>query len=152
IDGLLVIAPKGVYSSWLYDHIPKHLPDRVLGVSRVFLWRANWRTKAFQEECSKVLQRPEGDFHVLVMKPEALNTEYEPKDCARFLKNHRTLMVVDESTIIKNHKAKWTKQAIRLSRYAAYRRIMTGTPITNSPMDAYSQFDFLDPSILGHSS
>ena len=42
--------------------------------------------------------------------------------------------------------------ALAASKYAAYRRILTGTPVAESPLDAYAQFKILDPTILGHTS
>jgi SNF2 family DNA or RNA helicase len=60
-------------------------------------------------------------------------------------------IVCDESTKIKNPKAKITKTMIQLSRGTKYRMIITATLIQNNPLDVFSQFQFLDPSILGTS-
>lgn len=62
------------------------------------------------------------------------------------------MMVVDESARIKNPKAKQTREIIKLGNFATYKRILTGTPVTNSPFDVYSQFEFLDKSIIDHNS
>jgi SNF2 family DNA or RNA helicase len=59
---------------------------------------------------------------------------------------------VDESTTIKYPKAKRTKAILDLRKEAKYRRILTGSPVTQSPMDLWAQMDFLDPEILGQSS
>jgi len=61
-------------------------------------------------------------------------------------------MVVDESTTIKNRKATRTKNIMMLAKDAKYKRILTGSPITKSPMDLYSQCAFLSPNALGFSS
>jgi len=61
-------------------------------------------------------------------------------------------MIVDESTTIKNPKAKRTKAILDLRKETKYRRILTGSPVTQSPMDLWAQMDFLDPEILGQSS
>lgn len=61
-------------------------------------------------------------------------------------------MAVDESTSIKNRQAKRTKSICSVGREAVMRRILTGSPVTKSPMDLYSQMDFLDPRILGFKS
>jgi SNF2 family DNA or RNA helicase len=61
-------------------------------------------------------------------------------------------MAVDESTTIKNRSAARTKSIIKVGSYAKYRRIMTGSPVTKSPMDLFSQCNFLGSSLLGHSS
>jgi len=61
------------------------------------------------------------------------------------------LIVADESTKIKNPQAKQAKALHRLGRVAKHNAILTGTPITNSPLDFYSQYKFLDESIFGKS-
>jgi SNF2 family DNA or RNA helicase len=48
--------------------------------------------------------------------------------------------------------AKRTKNLVKLGRYAKYKRILTGSPVTKSPLDLYSQCDFLDNGLLGHDS
>ena len=66
--------------------------------------------------------------------------------------SHKTLMVVDESTTIKNPKAKRTKNIIQLADRAQYRRILTGSPVTKNPLDLYSQCEFLSPYLLDFTS
>ena len=66
--------------------------------------------------------------------------------------NPNNFMVVDESTTIKNRKAQRTKNLMVLTKYSKYRRILTGSPVTKSPMDLFSQCNFLDPSALGYNS
>ena len=61
-------------------------------------------------------------------------------------------MIVDESTTIKNHKAIRTKNVLKLASYSKYRRILTGSPVTKSPLDLYTQCNFLDDKHLGFSS
>ena len=71
-------------------------------------------------------------------------------DAVKKLWSWKWMLVMDESTKIKNFEAKRTKRALRLSSAAYYRRILTGTPITLSALDVYSQFLFLDPSMVFH--
>ena len=61
-------------------------------------------------------------------------------------------MAIDESTTIKNPKAKRNKNIVTLSMLAKYRRILTGSPVTKNPLDLFSQCYFLDPFHLGHES
>ena len=61
-------------------------------------------------------------------------------------------MAVDECTTIKNHKAKRTKNIIKISLKVKYKRGMTGSPTTKSPLDLYSQCEFLKPGLLGYKS
>ena len=52
----------------------------------------------------------------------------------------------------KNHSAARTKNIIKLAELAKYRRIMTGSPVTKSPLDLFSQVQFLDPWLLDQQS
>ena len=61
------------------------------------------------------------------------------------------LIVCDESSKIKNPQAKCSKALHRLGRLSRFNLILTGTPITNSPLDFFSQYKFLDESIFGGS-
>ena len=64
----------------------------------------------------------------------------------------KTIIIIDEATTIKNRTAKRTKNIIELGKKVAYKRILTGSPVTKSPLDLYSQCAFLDKSLLGHES
>ncbi len=62
------------------------------------------------------------------------------------------LIAIDESTTIKNHKAKRTKSLMKIAAGFSYRRLLTGSPVTKSPLDVYSQCEFLRPGLLGYDS
>ncbi|MGL6131955.1 MAG: DEAD/DEAH box helicase [Fusobacteriaceae bacterium] len=63
-----------------------------------------------------------------------------------------TMIVVDESTFIKNRNAKRSAFIGSLSLKSVYKLILNGTPTTNSVSDLYHQFGFLSHKILGYSS
>ena len=86
------------------------------------------------------------------MNVEAFSTQKGVDFAAKFLSCHNCLMAIDESTTIKNPDAKRTKNICKLGEYAKYKRILTGSPITKSPLDLYKQCDFLESELLGHSS
>jgi SNF2 family DNA or RNA helicase len=148
IDGLLVIAPKGVYKNWETIELPKHVPEHI--VYDVSVWSPSTSKK--QQEKLAVALADDDNLKVLVMNIEALSTEKGVAFAAKFLKTRRALMAVDESTTIKNGKAKRTKSCVKLGKLARYRRVMTGSPITKTPMDLYTQCEFLDEWLLGYSS
>lgn len=61
------------------------------------------------------------------------------------------MVILDESQKIKNRKTKQSKAAHRLGKVARYRYILTGTPVSESPLDLWSQYRFLDPKIFHES-
>ena len=86
------------------------------------------------------------------MNVEAFSTKKGVDFAAKFLNCHNTYMAIDESTTIKNPSAKRTKNIVGIGKYAKYRRILTGSPVTKSPLDLYKQCEFLDEFLLDHSS
>ena len=148
IDGALIIAPKGVVGTWYKQEIPTHLVDHV--ENKAILWQSNF-TKEYSRKLGNLF-KSDADLHILIMNVEALSTTKGVDFASKFLSSHNTLMAIDESTTIKNPKAKRTKNILRLSKLAKYRRIMTGSPVTKNPLDLYSQCEFLDPYCLDFAS
>lgn len=151
IDAALIIAPKGVYKNWELSEIPTHLPDDLLAETDVVAWSPS-QTKRQIDALKRSLERHSGKLKIVVMNIEALSTEKGSDFAEQFVKQHRTLMAIDESTTIKNRTAKRTKNAMMIGRFAKFRRIMTGSPVTKSPMDLYSQCAFLGDECLGFKS
>jgi SNF2 family DNA or RNA helicase len=148
VDGALIIAPKGVVGTWYTNELPTHLPDHIENVT--VLWQANI-TKTQQEKLDTLFEIDTA-LHILIMNVEAFSTEKGKKFADKFLRSHRTMMAIDESTTIKNPKAGRTKNILNLARDAKYRRIMTGSPVTKNPLDLFTQCYFLDPFHLEHES
>ena len=148
INGVLIVAPKGVYKNWYSSEIPTHLASHIQYKS--VLWTASI-SKTKQEELNSLF-KSDFNLHVLVMNVEAFSTKKGLQFALKFLNSHKTLMAVDESTTIKTPSAKRTKSILALSKSAVYRRILTGSPITKSPLDLYTQCGFLNEDLLGFSS
>ena len=148
INGVLIIAPKGVYKNWYSQEIPIHLVDHIH--PKTVLWQAMINQK--QQKLLDTLFETGNDLHILIMNVESFSTKKGVDFAARFLNSHNTYMAIDESTTIKNPGAKRTKSIVALGQYAKYRRILTGSPVTKSPLDLYKQCEFLDEYLLDHSS
>lgn len=155
INGIFIIAPKGVYGNWSDlegGQLVTHLTPDVLSRSKILKWRSNHSSKKFQQELQDLLNTPEDDLAIFVMNGEALTSKAAVGAAVAFLKSRQVLMVVDEATIIKTPSAQITQKVVRLGRGARYRRVLTGTPVTNSPLDIFSLYEFLGPEILGYTS
>ena len=61
------------------------------------------------------------------------------------------MIICDESSKIKNPQAKQSKALHRLGKKSKHNIILTGTPVTNNPLDFFSQYKFLDEDIFGGS-
>jgi SNF2 family DNA or RNA helicase len=148
INGALIIAPKGVYKNWFDSEIPNHMANHV--EKTMVLWEST-ASKTKEKELNTLFKSTH-DFHILIMNVEALSTKKGKQFAEKFLNCHKTLMAIDESTTIKNPGAIRTKTIIGLGKYVLYKRILTGSPVTKSPLDLYTQCWFLDPWLLDQQS
>ena len=148
INAALIVAPKGVYQNWYDTEVPVHMVDHI--EKNMVLWKANINKK--QQSKLSTLFEETHKLKPLIMNVEAFSTKKGLDFASSFLNSHQTLMAIDESTTIKNPDAKRTKNIVALGKAAKYRRILTGSPVTKSPLDLYKQCEFLDEFLLDHAS
>ena len=150
IDAAMIVAPKGVYDNWAKGEIETHFPDRI--EKNVMLWRAG-KSKRYDTNLVDFITEKFDGVKMFVINVEAFSSQKGLDAAKAFLfQNPRNMMIIDESTTIKNRKALRTKNLVALRDRALYRRILTGSPITKSPMDLFSQCDFLKDRALGFNS
>jgi SNF2 family DNA or RNA helicase len=151
INGALIVAPKGVYQNWFDIEIPNHMPTHI--EKKMVLWKASFMkdNKIVSKEVDALFEIGT-DLHILVMNVESLSTKNGVTFANKFLSCHETLMAIDESTTIKNPDAIRTRSIVQLGKSAKYRRILTGSPVTKSPLDLYKQCEFLNEGLLDYTS
>ena len=132
---VLVIAPNSNYMTWA-DEIKKHsvVPTHV-----------------YRHKIDKKFTFKKGILNYYLMNVEAFSHASGTKIIGPLVYSLRnsTCIIVDESTRIKNRTAKRTKSILKLSYGVAYKRILSGFPVTKSPLDLWSQCSFLRPGLLG---
>jgi SNF2 family DNA or RNA helicase len=148
INGAIIIAPKGVYRNWYSQEIPNHLASHIQPT--MVLWTA--LTSKTKDKEYQTLFETGHDLHILIMNVEALSTKKGLEFAAKFMRCHETMLAIDESTTIKNPSAKRTKSILALGKESKYRRILTGSPVTKSPLDLFTQCGFLNSYLLGFDS
>jgi SNF2 family DNA or RNA helicase len=150
INALLLIAPKGVYKNWYDSEIPTHLPDHV--DKRIVLWKTSDKSIK-QRKLLNTLFETGSDLRILIMNVESFSSGDGADFAYKFLSAHpKSMVAIDEATTIKTPTTNRTKKIIALRSMCKYRRILTGSPVTKSPLDLYSQCQFLDPWLLGYES
>lgn len=176
LDGVLILAPKGVYRSWTHvsdpddpadepGHLQKAMPDRVWRHARVRHWLPSGGPKYHQELLLELLDTEYSGLRVLVMNSEALSTGTRGYDfAARFLRSCQTgMLVVDESVDFADASSSRTlkligdtrrgrKPIVGLRDLATYRRILNGLLSPRDPLQVWSQFEILEPGCLGFGS
>lgn len=144
IDALVIIAPNGVHRKWIEEDFRDDWPDWMQFKYGIY---ESGNKKAIAQ-CEDLFN-PGPHLRVLCINVEALSHKSGFDFLKRFLQSTDALLAVDESSRIKNPEAKRTENLCKLGDLAKYRRILTGTPVSNSPFDYYAQFMFLDRQIFG---
>ena len=145
IDSALIVAPKSVYSMWEKE-IENHLSDQIM--TYIQLWNNHKKLKY-----DLMKQTVPEHLNILLMNVEAFSTKKGTDGAMMFFNKHpKSAFVIDESTSIKNQKAKRTKSILKLAPSAVVRRILTGSPVTKSPLDLFTQCKFLSSQLLGYDS
>lgn len=148
IDAVLVIAPNGVHKQWALEEIPKWISD----VDTTVQWKKN-----------KPLFFVEKKLNIVCTNIEQFSTKTRYLDFVNWVNAHRTMIILDEATRIKNPKAIRTQrllyefnQVVRRGKTilssepkTVARAILTGTPVTNGPFDVWPMFEFLRPGYFG---
>ncbi len=143
IDGSIVVAPNGVHRNWISDELPRHAGLPWCGMD----WHSD-RGKGQDKALERLLLPSSGHACLtwLAITYEGIMT---PRGRAAILKFKdrfpRFLLVIDEASKVRNPEALRTKKVGALRQFAAYVRLLNGTPIGNSALDAYAQFKLLDP-------
>lgn len=138
LDAVLIFAPNGVHYNWVLSELPKMgLP------AKAYAWEGKVNSyEKWRREADKGLV-------IFAMNWESLQTDRGFNVALGFLKAHdKNMIICDESDNIKNPKTSRFKALMELRPYSHFRRILSGTPINNSPFDLWSQFQFLNPEIL----
>jgi SNF2 family DNA or RNA helicase len=141
ISGVILVVPKCVLYNWQREIAawsPLPAEKRVTAVltgsshNKARILQHYWHTAQFFITNYATMQGEVGDLLCKLAQSRAMAA------------------LLDESTAIKNHASVTAKGTHKLGLYCQFRYILTGTPITQGPLDAFSQFKFLSPDILGH--
>lgn len=144
IDGVLVLAPNGVQLNWITDEIPRHLWDDVAEKTNTFCW---WSSRAGTQKHARAAEyalKHKG-LSFVAMGYDGFMSKRGKEFAKKFLTTRKVLYVLDEATRIKTPGAKRTKTVLASGKYAPYRRVLTGTPLSNGPFDVYAPVRFASP-------
>lgn len=144
LDGLFVVAPSGVHRNWITDEIPAHAPE-MFKAGGLFFETQHGKTQTFARKFGKLIKYQ--GLPVFTMTYDAIKTEVGKKYAKAFLTERRCMFAADESHIIKTPGSEVTRTVLTAKKFAEYRRLLTGTPVANSPLDIFSQMKFVEPNI-----
>jgi hypothetical protein len=149
----LQFAPASIVDDWLEKELPKHLSEDLWDRALVGVWRSSSRGRREIDEFLRYPLDPRVP-RIMLVNTEAMSTvEDALAACRAFLQApRRSICVVDESTDIAGWRSERTARIGEIGRLADARRVMSGLPNPRSPMQLFSQFEFLDWRVLGYGS
>lgn len=136
ITRVLIIAPKSIVAVWEEEFMK--FAD--------FPYTLTVLTGSSDKKKQQLKAIPKEGLQVVVINYDSVSLIE-----ANLLNWNPDFIVADESTRIKNPNAKSSKAVHRIAKKCKYRMILTGSPITQNPLDLYSQYKMLDESIFGTS-
>lgn len=143
VKRVLVICPLSVIGVW-QRQIKQHLP---------FFARVRALTGSTPERAAlirRMIRSPQPTQDWLIINYEGIwRGDGRNKIEDLLEKWGPDLVICDEGHRIKSATAKQSKVAARIGGFAEQRLVLTGTPITKSPLDVFGQFRFIDSSIFG---
>ena len=145
-DGVIVAAPNGLHRNWYHKELPVHANETDY---LAYCWNGPPKTNKSLKEWNKFIRTDDDRKKFLLINVEALRTANGYDRVVEFIENRKSVeFIIDESTCIKNPKAIVTKACIRLGGLCDKRWILNGTPVTQGPLDLFSQCLFLHKNAL----
>jgi SNF2 family DNA or RNA helicase len=140
----LVVCPKSVIPAWR-KQIEMHGPDCWYVVT------PNKGTTAQKAQAIEGIMRSPVYYYVIVLNYEAVWRGDLGKIIKKYAHNI-DLVIADEIHRIKSPSSKVSWFMTALGKKVHRKLGLSGTPLAHSPLDAYAEFRFLDPSIFGKSA
>jgi SNF2 family DNA or RNA helicase len=154
INALLVIAPNQVHNQWAKQEIPRWL-DVPYDLQIIGGVGGQKVTRLFDTD-PQMLQ-------IVCTNVDTFSTKDKWKEIVEWALYNKTFIVLDEATSIKSIKAKRTERILYSFNKIAKRgktivssvpltparAVLTGTPVTNGPMDLWSIMEFVQPNFFG---
>jgi SNF2 family DNA or RNA helicase len=135
VDKLLVIGPISSFAPWENEF------KACFGYTTSFQRLSGDNTITKDEKLEHLYSGDPAEI-TLIYHGGVTNLQNSITD---FLKNNRTMIVVDEAHRIKNHEGVWGKSVTEISKEAISRIILTGTPVPNGYQDIYNLYKFIYP-------
>jgi len=146
IDGVMVIAPNGVHRNWTVKQLPLHHWKNV--PYHAYAWRTS--DDDAMEQVIRLSAVSNRFLPWLTINMEVMHDPRIKKATRIFIQGRkRFFLVFDESHHFATPGSLRTKSARVLQKYASFVTLLTGTSVEETPLQAYAQFQILEPNCLG---
>ena len=135
VDKILVIGPLSSFAPWENEY--------------KYCFGKNIESQRLSGSAS--ISRSHKEQHLYSSNPKELTLISHAgipileKGIIDFLKQNKTMVVIDEAHRVKNVKGIWGQSVVEIAKEASSRIILTGTPIPNGYEDLYNLFRFIYP-------
>lgn len=129
LNKCLVVCPSNIIENWSREI---NLMDLGLTFSMVIGTKKK-RLAALEEEA---------DFYII-------NYDYLSRITVELIGMGFDMVIIDEITYVKHHNTNRSRALRLITKEISYRIGLTGSPITNSPMDAFAEFWVIHEKLFG---
>jgi len=142
IDRVLILSPASVKFAWL-EELRKLSSESASFDCNIVAY------KDLKFYCLEVLGalngNPSSHLPIAIISYSLLQQERHAAKIASWCSAGRTILICDESSYLKNRTAKQTKGTKIVAEACVYRWLLSGTPVTNSPLDLWAQAEVMYP-------
>lgn len=162
IDSLLVVAPNDVHKQW-YDDLCNENSTLYEAIAqegietKVQIVGGRGGAKEFYDFES------DNKLHIVCVNIDTFSTPKKWEPIVEWANKNKTAIIVDEATVIKNPTSKRSqrmlyefnnvvrrgKTILASQKKHPVRMVLTGTPVTNGPIDLWSIMEFIKPNFFG---
>lgn len=162
IDSLLIVAPNDVHKQWFDDLCNEEsvlsqlvAQENVECVGQILGGRGG--QKQFYDFDD------DGKLHIVCVNIDTFSQPHKWEPIVEWANKNKTAIIIDEATSIKNPMSKRSQRMLyefnvvtrrgktvtsSVKRHPV-RCVLTGTPVTNGPMDLWAIMEFIKPNYFG---
>lgn len=162
ISSLLIVAPNDVHKQW-YDDLTnsesvlsKAIADQGITIECQIFGGKKGQKQLWEFDNN-------GKLHIVCCNIDTFSTAHKWEQVVNWANQHRTMLILDEATSIKNPTSMRSqrmlygfnrvvrrgKTIVSSTKISPIRCVLTGTPVTNGPMDLWSIMEFIKPNYFG---
>lgn len=165
IDSLLVIAPNDVHKQWATEQCQWFKDTLLINGEQHTGMNIQYHVQCIGGRGGAKQLYPfqaDGKLHIVCVNVDTFSTPHKWEQIVRWC-TEKTMIVLDEATAIKTYKSQRTQRIIYAFNIVSRRgtrilssvkkskarAVLTGTPVTNGPMDLWSIMEFVKPNFFG---
>lgn len=164
IDSLLIVAPNDVHKQWFDDLCnPESVLSKAIAQENVDCDGQILGGRGGQKQFYEFDYNDNNKLHIVCVNIDTFSTPTKWQPIVEWANTHKTAIICDEATVIKNPTSKRSqrmlyefndvvrrrKTVIASSKKCPVRIVLTGTPVTNGPIDLWAIMEFVKPNYFG---